>query len=104
MISINEDTVSWVRPERPCKVVGLSLVTSGLSEQEARDALKQAEDETGLPATDVMRFGARVLMHALGRHFASLSVSRDMANTGPPARDSSPRFTQSPPYPIASNN
>jgi uncharacterized NAD-dependent epimerase/dehydratase family protein len=68
MISINEDTVSWVRPERPCKVVGLSLVTSGLSEQEARTALKQAEDETGLPATDVMRFGAGVLMDALGRH------------------------------------
>ncbi len=68
MISINEDTVSWVRPERPCKVVGLSLVTSGLSEQEARVALKQAEDETGLPATDVMRFGAGVLMDALGRH------------------------------------
>src|SRR6266481_6382488 len=68
MISINEDTVSWVRPERPCKVVGLSLVTSGLSEQEARDVLKQAEDETGLPATDVVRFGAGVLVDALGRH------------------------------------
>src|SRR5215469_1181277 len=68
MIAFNEDTVSWVRPERPCKVVGLSIVTFGLSEQEARDALKQAEDETGLPATDVMRFGAGVLMDALSRH------------------------------------
>src|SRR5579883_3586394 len=33
MIQINEDTVSWVRPERPCKVVGLALVTHALSEQ-----------------------------------------------------------------------
>jgi uncharacterized NAD-dependent epimerase/dehydratase family protein len=71
MIQLNEDTVSWVRPERPCKVVGLALVTHGLSEQEALDAIKKAEDETGLPATDVMRFGAEKLMDALVRHFGS---------------------------------
>ncbi|HLH61549.1 MAG TPA: DUF1611 domain-containing protein [Ktedonobacteraceae bacterium] len=71
MIQINEDTVSWVRPERPCKVVGLALVTHGLSEQVALDAIKQAEDETGLPATDVFRFGTEKLMDALVKHFAS---------------------------------
>ncbi|GAC1349277.1 MAG: DUF1611 domain-containing protein [Ktedonobacteraceae bacterium] len=65
MIQFNEDTVSWVRPERPCKVVGLALMTHHLSEQEASDAVKQAQDETGLPATDVLRFGAGVLMDAL---------------------------------------
>jgi len=67
MIEFNEDTVSWVRPERPCKVAGLALVTFGLSEQAAKDAIKQAEDETGLPATDVLRFGAGVLMDALSK-------------------------------------
>jgi uncharacterized NAD-dependent epimerase/dehydratase family protein len=71
MIQLNEDTVSWVRPERPCKVVGLAVMTFGLSEQEARETLKQAEDETGLPATDVLRFGAGVLMNALSKHFSS---------------------------------
>jgi uncharacterized NAD-dependent epimerase/dehydratase family protein len=71
MIAINEDTVSWVRPERPCKVVGLSIMTFDLDEQEARDALKQAEDETSLPATDVIRFGAGVLMDALSKHFSA---------------------------------
>jgi uncharacterized NAD-dependent epimerase/dehydratase family protein len=70
MIQLNEETVSWVRSERPCKVVGLALMTFGMSEQEALDALKQAEDETGLPATDVMRLGASVLMDALTKHFA----------------------------------
>jgi uncharacterized NAD-dependent epimerase/dehydratase family protein len=71
MIQLNEDPVSWVRPERPCKVVGLALMTLHLGEQEARDAVKQAEDETGLPATDVLRFGAGILMDALSKHFAS---------------------------------
>jgi uncharacterized NAD-dependent epimerase/dehydratase family protein len=71
MIAINEDTVSWVRPERPCKVVGLSIMTFDLDEQEARDALKQAEDETSLPATDAIRFGAGVLMDALSKHFSA---------------------------------
>jgi uncharacterized NAD-dependent epimerase/dehydratase family protein len=65
MIELNEDTVSWVRPERPCKVAGLSIVTHGLSDEQARDAIKQAEDETGLPATDPLRFGVGVLMDAL---------------------------------------
>ena len=68
MIQLNEDTVSWIRPERPCKVVGLALLTYHLSESEARDAIKQAEDETGLPATDVIRFGVTNLMDALIRH------------------------------------
>lgn len=70
MIQFNEDTVSWVRPERPCKVVGLALMTHHLNDQEARKAVKRAKDETGLPATDVVRFGAGVLMDALSKYFA----------------------------------
>ncbi len=71
MIQFNEDTVSWVRPERPCKVAGLALITSHLSERDALDALKSAEDETGLPATDVLRFGSGPLMDALIKQFAA---------------------------------
>jgi len=72
MIQFNEETVSWVRPERPCKVVGLALMTQHLSEQEAREAVKHAEDETGLPVTDVVRFGAGVLMDALSGYFGGV--------------------------------
>ena len=70
MIAINEDAVNWLRPERPAKVVGISLVTHGLSDEQAKDAIKQIEDETGLPATDVWRFGTGVLMDALVKHFS----------------------------------
>ena len=71
MIQINEDTVNWLRPERPSKVVSISLVTQGLNDEQAKDAVKQIEDETGLPTTDVWRFGSSVLMDALVEHFAS---------------------------------
>ncbi|HEX3641645.1 MAG TPA: DUF1611 domain-containing protein [Ktedonobacteraceae bacterium] len=65
LIEINEEAVSWLRPDRSSKVVGLSLITNHLSEQEARDAVKRVKDETGLPATDVVRFGAGILIDAL---------------------------------------
>ncbi len=70
MIEINEEAISWLRPDRSSKVVGLALVTHGLSDAEARDAIQQAEDETGLSATDVWRYGAGVLMDALSQHFS----------------------------------
>jgi uncharacterized NAD-dependent epimerase/dehydratase family protein len=70
MIEINEEAISWLRPDRSSKVVGLALVTHGLSDVQAREAIQQAEDETGLPATDVWRYGAAVLMDALMRHFS----------------------------------
>jgi uncharacterized NAD-dependent epimerase/dehydratase family protein len=70
LIEINESAVNWVRPEPACKVVGLSLITNHLSEQEAIDAIHQIEDETGLPATDTFRFGAGKLVDALDKHFS----------------------------------
>ena len=56
---------------RPCKVLGIALMTIGMSDQEAGDAVKQVEDETGLPATDVLRFGAGKLMDAVSKYFAA---------------------------------
>jgi uncharacterized NAD-dependent epimerase/dehydratase family protein len=70
-VQINEEAVSWLRPDGSSKVVGLALVTNHLSEQEALSAIQQAEEETGLPATDIWRFGAGKLMDTLSKHFAS---------------------------------
>lgn len=71
MIAINEDAVNWLHPQHNSKVVGISLMTSHLSEQAARDEIKKVEAETGLPATDPIRFGVDKLMDALSKHFAS---------------------------------
>jgi len=71
LIEMNEEAISWIRPTHSSKVVGLSLITHHLNEQEAKDAVKRAEDETGLPATDVLRFGVGSLMDALSKYFGA---------------------------------
>lgn len=49
----------------PCAVVGIALNTWGVSDAEARRAIEQAENETGLPATDVIRYGCENLIEAI---------------------------------------
>jgi uncharacterized NAD-dependent epimerase/dehydratase family protein len=44
---------------KPAKVVGVALNTRGLQEAQARAEIARAAAETGLPADDVVRFGAQ---------------------------------------------
>jgi len=52
---------------RPSKVACIALNTRKLDEQEARRAIEEAAEETGLPAGDPVRFGAGPLVDALLR-------------------------------------
>jgi uncharacterized NAD-dependent epimerase/dehydratase family protein len=52
---------------RPAKVVCICLNTFTVSEDEARKAIAEAEEETGLPADDPVRFGAGKLLDAVLR-------------------------------------
>ena len=45
----------------PAKVVGIALNTSKMSEEDALAMIERLEAETGLPVTDVIRFGAEKL-------------------------------------------
>jgi uncharacterized NAD-dependent epimerase/dehydratase family protein len=57
-----EETAAWVSPSR---VLAVALNTLGLDEPEARAAVAAAGRETGLVASDPVRFGAGPLAEAL---------------------------------------
>jgi len=50
---------------RPARVACVALNTRSLDEAGARRAVAAAEDETGLPADDPVRFGAGRLLDAV---------------------------------------
>lgn len=52
---------------KPAPVIGIAVNTYDLSEGEALAACDQAEDATGLPATDPVRFGPDKLVEAVER-------------------------------------
>ena len=62
VLRIYEDAARWRAPSR---VAAVALNTYDLDEGAARAAIAKAEDETGLPAQDVVRFGAAKLLDAL---------------------------------------
>lgn len=53
------------QPVKPCKVIGISLNTQELSEEEAKEEINKIEEETGLPTTDPVRFGCKGFVKAL---------------------------------------
>lgn len=62
----------WVRlyegvlaPLHPGRVVGIAINPHGLSPEDAEAAIRAAEEETGLPAADVVREGAGRLLDAV---------------------------------------
>jgi uncharacterized NAD-dependent epimerase/dehydratase family protein len=52
-------------PARPARVAAVALNTSTVGEDEARAAISAAEQETGLPADDPVRFGGAKLVDAV---------------------------------------
>ena len=52
-------------PLRPSRVIAIALNTFDLSEEDARAAIASAEAETGLPATDPVRYDAAPIADAI---------------------------------------
>jgi uncharacterized NAD-dependent epimerase/dehydratase family protein len=55
-------------PARKARVACVALNTATLAEDDARRAIAQAANETGLPTDDPVRFGAKYLLDALLAH------------------------------------
>lgn len=49
----------------PAKVVGVALNTFHLGQEEAKEAIARTQEETQLPCTDVVRFGAGLILDAV---------------------------------------
>jgi uncharacterized NAD-dependent epimerase/dehydratase family protein len=49
----------------PAKVAGIALNCGALNAEEARKAIAQTAEETGIPVTDVVRFGGDTLLDAV---------------------------------------
>lgn len=62
LIRFHEEAVAFFRPS---KVVCIGLNSVGLTDRESQEAAARIEQETGLPAEDVFRFGANKLANAL---------------------------------------
>jgi uncharacterized NAD-dependent epimerase/dehydratase family protein len=57
LISIYQEAVSWIQANNPAKIIGISINTSNLNEDQARAYLKSVKAETGLESVDLIRFG-----------------------------------------------
>ncbi|HEY1975813.1 MAG TPA: DUF1611 domain-containing protein [Candidatus Baltobacteraceae bacterium] len=62
LVEMHERIVSFVKPAR---VIGIVLDTSALDEKTAREAIDEAERETGLPADDPVRNTGAKMWHAV---------------------------------------
>jgi uncharacterized NAD-dependent epimerase/dehydratase family protein len=65
VVELYERTATAAGSLPSSKVVGIALNCSHLTETEARTAVEEIGQETGLPTTDVVRFGADRLLDAV---------------------------------------
>lgn len=64
-IALNEAVASVCGVQHPAKTIGIALNTVGLTEDEALAFIAKTKAETGLPVTDVVRYGTEPLITAL---------------------------------------
>jgi uncharacterized NAD-dependent epimerase/dehydratase family protein len=73
LVRLHEEAAGWVHPSR---VIGIALNTYDLAEREARAAVERAARETGLPATDPVRFDPAPLLDAVTQAAAARRAAR----------------------------
>lgn len=73
LVDIYEATA---HPVFPSRVIGIALNTYDLTDEQARAAVAQAERDTGLPATDPVRFDPAPLVDAVVKAHADWKASR----------------------------
>ncbi|MBL7075272.1 DUF1611 domain-containing protein [candidate division KSB1 bacterium] len=64
LIQLNEGMAT---PVYPARTIAVALNTLGLSDADSQGVIRRIEEETGLPTTDPVRWGAGKLVDALGK-------------------------------------
>ena len=64
-ITLNEDLSSVLGTYPKSKVIGVALNTVEMSDNDAKEFIKNTEKNTGLPATDVVRYGGEKIFNQL---------------------------------------
>jgi uncharacterized NAD-dependent epimerase/dehydratase family protein len=64
-IKLNEAVAHVCGSLQPAKTVGVALNTSGMTDTQAKAKIEETQGLTGLPTTDVIRFGVEVLTDAV---------------------------------------
>lgn len=64
-IALNEALTAASGSLTPATTIGVALNTTGLSERGAKEKCDSVQQETGLPTTDVVRFGIGPLINAI---------------------------------------
>jgi uncharacterized NAD-dependent epimerase/dehydratase family protein len=64
-INLNESLASVLGTYPKAKVIGIALNTNLMSEENAMEAINNVEKETGIPATDVIRYGGAKIFSSL---------------------------------------
>ena len=62
---MNEELSSVLGTYSNSKVIGIALNTVEMSDNEAKEFIKNIEKTTGLPATDVIRYGGEKIFNQL---------------------------------------
>ena len=66
LVEVRDLALTMARIVNPdCRAIGVSLNTSALSEDEALACIREAEEATGLPATDPIRLGVNNIVESL---------------------------------------
>lgn len=68
VIELNEKTASANGVLTESKVIGIALNTRDLDEETAHREIARTKEETGLPVTDTVRFGAEILAWQIRKH------------------------------------
>ena len=64
-IKLNEDLSTVLGTYPNSKVIGVALNTVEMSDNDAKEFIKKTEKITGLPATDVIRYGGEKIFNQL---------------------------------------